>query len=186
MMTNIREKMKITRHHIRAHLNVLVIFVLVTVIATLFSYLIAWLIRILEVDLNRLTPIFHYPADLIPSPYNLSGLLVIVLGIGLNFWANYMLIYADKVGFKARYPFQMPSTLVVDGPFRFSRNPVYLSVLLILLGVVILLSSLMVFIVLIAIFVIFQIWFISWEEKKLEEVFGNDYLEYKQRVSRWL
>ena len=142
--------------------------------------------KILKININRLSSFFLFPADLIPYPFNLSGLLVIILGILLNAWANYTLLYTHKIGLIAREPFQTPSTLVVDGPFRFSRNPIYLSALLLLLGLIILWSSLVVFIALLAVFFAFQRWFIQWEEKKLEEVFGTAYLEYKQRVSRWL
>ena len=151
------------------------------VISTLLSYFIIFLINIIgmEVVLNLL-----YPVDIrIPFPYNLCGLLLIVLGLMLNIWANFTLL--GKISLTEREPFHTPSALVVGGPYRFSRNPVYLSVLFLCLGAAILFGSLTLFIILIALFIIFQLWFIGWEEKKLEEVFGEEYVKYKKRVRRW-
>jgi len=130
---------------------------------------------------------FFFPVDpFIPFPYNLCGLLVSVLGFALSIWANYGLLYIGKIGLKAREPFHTPSTLVVEGPYRFSRNPIYLGAIMMILGLAILLSSLTLFIITIALFILFRVWFIRWEEKKLEEAFGQDYLEFKRRVRRWL
>jgi len=104
----------------------------------------------------------------------------------LVIWANYTLLFVGKIGLNAREPFQTPSTLVVEGPYKFSRNPIYLAVTILLIGLAILVGSLSIFIVAIVLFIIFQKWFVGWEEKKLEEVFGEEYLEYKKRVRRWL
>lgn len=83
-------------------------------------------------------------------------------------------------------PFEQSSTLIVDGPYRLSRNPLYLAMVLILLGVWLLLGSLSPVIV-----VLLFVWWISTrfivkEEQHLEAQFGRTYLEYKAKVRRWL
>ncbi|MFX1254222.1 MAG: methyltransferase family protein [Promethearchaeota archaeon] len=169
---------------IKSYINSLVKVLIFFVFAVILSVLLANFYVILK---DVILP-FLYPFGIsIPFPYNLGGLLVIVLGLGLNAWANYTFLVVRKIGFYAREPFRTPSKLVVEGPFRFSRNPIYLSVLTISSGFAILLGSFTAFLAApIALFIIFQIWFIRWEEKKLEEKFGKDYLEYKKRVRRWL
>jgi protein-S-isoprenylcysteine O-methyltransferase Ste14 len=129
---------------------------------------------------------FFFPEEIsVPYPFNFLGVLAIVLGFVLVVWANYTLLFVGKIGLNAREPFQTPSTLVIEGPYKFSRNPIYLSVIIILIGLAILVGSLSIFIIAIVLFIIFWKWFVSWEEKKLEEVFGEEYLEYKKRVRRW-
>lgn len=120
---------------------------------------------------------------IIPYPYNLFGLLIIVLGFALIIWANYTLL--RKISLEEREPFHTPSALVLNGPFQFSRNPVYLSVIMMAFGLATLLGSLILFILPPILFSVFR-FFIRWEEKKLEETFGEDYLEFKRRVRRWM
>ncbi|MFX0150183.1 MAG: methyltransferase family protein [Candidatus Hodarchaeota archaeon] len=88
------------------------------------------------------------------------------------------------MGLNAREPFQTSSTLVIEGLYKFSRNPIYLSIIIILIGLAILAGSLSIFITVIVLFIIFCKFLVSWEEKKLEEAFGEEYLEYKKRFRR--
>ncbi|MHA1929516.1 MAG: methyltransferase family protein, partial [Candidatus Thorarchaeota archaeon] len=85
----------------------------------------------------------------------------------------------------AREPMQAPSTLVVVGPYRYSRNPIYLACILALLGLVIVWSSLIVFLGTVIVYIIFRYKFIRREEIILETEFGEEYLEFKKRVRRW-
>jgi protein-S-isoprenylcysteine O-methyltransferase Ste14 len=80
-----------------------------------------------------------------------------------------------------------PATvLIVHGPFRFSRNPQYLSVTILYLGVAISVNALWP-IVLLPVFLLgFTIGVIWREERYLERRFGEEYLRYKGRVRRWL
>ena len=153
-------------------------------VSTILSIILYYLMAFVGLDVIL---IILFPVDIsIPFPYNLCGLLVSVLGFMLIIWANYTLLFIGKIGLEAREPFHTPSTLVVEGPYKFTRNPIYLSVVIIFFGSAILLGSLTLFIIAIALFIVFQTLFISWEEKRLEEEFGEEYLEYKRRVRRWL
>ena len=169
-------------HRIKPLLKVLLMVVEATILAIILSFII-----IEFVSLDVFLSFLFFPEDInIPFPFNLCGIPVIILGCVLIVWANYTLLFVGKIGLDAREPFQTPPTLVTEGPYKFSRNPLYLSIVFVGFGLALLMSSITVFILTIALFFIFQKWFVSWEEKKLEGVFGEEYQEYKRRVRRWL
>ncbi|MHA2174861.1 MAG: methyltransferase family protein [Candidatus Hodarchaeales archaeon] len=172
--------MSIERHHVKG----LLAGVLVIGFATIISIILTVMLR--EAVGREIVYAFLFPIDIgIPVPFRLCGILILVAGIILVIWANFTLLVIGKIGFTAREPFHVPSTLVVVGPYKFSRNPIYLAVILLALGAGMLMDSLTVILISIALFFIFRIWFISWEERKLEEAFGEKYLEFKRRVRRW-
>jgi len=83
-------------------------------------------------------------------------------------------------------PFEKSTVVVTTGLFRFSRNPMYLGMVMAIIGVAFLLGSAAAFIP-IPIFVwLIQYQFISREEAFLEELFGEEYLVYKGKVRQWL
>ncbi|MHA2174441.1 MAG: methyltransferase family protein [Candidatus Hodarchaeales archaeon] len=130
---------------------------------------------------------FIFPTNTIVAvPYQLIGILAIILGFILVFWANYMLLIVGKIGLRDREPFHIPSTLIVDGPYKFSRNPIYTGVCSLVFGLSFLIGSVPLFILAIVLMAIFWRFLIRWEERKLEETFGEKYMEYKRRVRRWL
>ena len=115
-------------------------------------------------------------------PWGGVGAVVLTGGVLVGLWA---------IGYFRRrdttiIPFEQSSTLIVDGPYRLSRNPIYLAMVLILLGVWLLLGSLSPALVVL----LFVRWistrFIAKEEQHLETQFGRTYLVYKARVRRWL
>jgi protein-S-isoprenylcysteine O-methyltransferase Ste14 len=119
-------------------------------------------------------------------PYQLFGILLIILGFILVIWANYMLLFVGRIGLTAREPYHIPSTLVLDGPYKFSRNPIYTGVCCLAFGLSFLIGSVPIFILGIVLTAFFWRFFIRWEERNLEEAFGEKYVEYKKRVRRWL
>ena len=118
----------------------------------------------------------------IPSPYNWTGILLIIFGFVLNIWAD-SLFKTFKTTVK---PDQEPTYLITGGPFRFSRNPMYLGMAAILLGAAIVSRSLISFIFPIIFAGVMQKIFIPFEESMLESAFGNKYHYYKKTVRRWL
>jgi len=156
---------------------------IILVSSTILSIILVELIKI-PIVMEILLVIFFPENPIIIFPYNLIGLLILVLGFALIIWANYTLL--QKITLEEREPFHTPSALVQKGPFRFSRNPVYLSVIMMTFGIAILFGSLILFILPLILFIIFHRFFVRWEEKKLEETFGEDYLEFKRQVRRWL
>ena len=83
-------------------------------------------------------------------------------------------------------PFGEPSMVVQDGFYRFSRNPMYLGMLLILTGIGIWLGNVLALLLAPAFIVIMTHWYIVREEQLLEARFGDQYRAYRQRVRRWL
>lgn len=78
------------------------------------------------------------------------------------------------------------STLVVHGPYRYSRNPMYLGLALVLLGWAVFLGNLPALLVLPAFIFYMNRYQIAPEERALEARFGADYVRYRQSVGRWL
>ncbi|MBU0503986.1 MAG: isoprenylcysteine carboxylmethyltransferase family protein [Candidatus Omnitrophota bacterium] len=74
--------------------------------------------------------------------------------------------------------------LIAGGPYALVRNPMYLGILLIGLGVVLMLFNWWVAVIFLTVFVIRYIFLIFIEEKKLEGLFSKDFLEYKKKVPR--
>ena len=157
----------------------------ILVIATIFSYILMAPFYIFDISTQILVDIFTYPADIIPQPYNLIGILFIPVGMFLVIWANYALLHIGKIGLRDREPMQKPSNLVLVGPYRFTRNPIYLGNLLMLLGLVIVWSSIVTAFFLILVYIVFRYIFIKREEIILEEEFGDEYRDFKKRVKRW-
>jgi len=80
-----------------------------------------------------------------------------------------------------------PTTAIVsDGVFRFSRNPLYLSLTLLYIGISLLLNALWALLLLLPLLVIVQVGVIQREEAYLERKFGDEYLRYKTQVRRWI
>ena len=83
--------------------------------------------------------------------------------------------------------FRRPTiALVTTGPFRFSRNPSYLSLSLLYIGIGIAMDSIWVLAMIIPVVVVTHVTVIVREERYLERVFGEDYRRYKASVRRWL
>lgn len=78
------------------------------------------------------------------------------------------------------------SALVSNGIYRFTRNPMYLGLLLVLLGVAVFLWSLPALLGLPTFIGYIRRFQIVPEERVLEQKFGTEYVEYKRRVRRWL
>jgi protein-S-isoprenylcysteine O-methyltransferase Ste14 len=126
---------------------------------------------------------FIFPiVQIIPVPYTYLGILLIVAGLIINFWSDGIF---KNIGTTVK-PFEVPSELTVNGPFRYSRNPMYVGMVASLLGLAILLGSLVAFLAPVTIFITLNIIFIPFEEMVLEKTFGQKYLSYKSRVRRWL
>jgi protein-S-isoprenylcysteine O-methyltransferase Ste14 len=129
-------------------------------------------------------------AKLLPSlslmhpPYTWLGVVLIVIGVGIDLTALAH-FYAHKTTFNPFYP-DRADKLVIFGIYRYSRNPMYLGLLLSLTGWAFYLGNLAGFVWL-PIFVRLMNWMqIMPEEQALVRKFGEPYMNYLQRVRRWL
>ncbi len=104
-------------------------------------------------------------------------------GIALDVWAWF--------GFTLAGTEIMPAsvsnkTLVTRGPFGFSRNPMYLGLILLGLGIAFYEGTPPFFLVPVLLFLLCNGVFIPFEEAKMRRQFGNQYTEYTARVRRWI
>jgi len=120
------------------------------------------------------------------SPQNLPliifGLGLIALGFLLAFNSIARFVRA-KTGV---VPFSESTTLITEGFYKYTRNPMYVGMNSFLLGLLIILNNPINFIFLIIFFFIVRNLFVIKEELQMEQTFGEDYLSYKGRVRRWL
>jgi protein-S-isoprenylcysteine O-methyltransferase Ste14 len=83
-------------------------------------------------------------------------------------------------------PYKPATTVVTGGPFRFTRNPLYLSMTLIYGGISALANALPAALLLLIVLRLMQRGVIEREERYLESKFGDEYIEYKGKVPRWI
>jgi protein-S-isoprenylcysteine O-methyltransferase Ste14 len=119
---------------------------------------------------------------LIEAPYSWLGLAPILAGLGISATAASSF---RKVGTPV-IPFEQSTTLVTGGLYRYTRNPMYLGLVITLIGMWIVLGTLSPVLALIAFVWIIERQFIRGEEQFLDEIFGEQYRSYKLRVRRWL
>lgn len=72
------------------------------------------------------------------------------------------------------------------GPYRFSRNPMYLGMVLMMLGLALYVGTVPFYLSALAYFLILNFVFCPYEEKKLTAAFGEEYIRYKGRIRRWI
>ena len=82
--------------------------------------------------------------------------------------------------------FEEASFLITEGIFSKTRNPMYLGMFMLLLGLGISFMNLFSIITAIAFVMLLHMYFIPREEKHMLELFGKDYLNYKHNVKRWV
>lgn len=109
------------------------------------------------------------------------GVLILAVGIILRFWATY-LFYQHDLRVVAARPQEV---LLTTGPYRFSRNPHFLSIILIFLGAAFILGSPAVLILTALSFWLLNSW-VKREERALTAKFGEEYRKYQQKAQRWV
>jgi len=91
---------------------------------------------------------------------------------------------------KSKTPFfdvrKLAKVLITDGPNRYSRNPGYLSLTLLYLGIGFILNNIWILGLSIPVILVMDLLIIRSEESYLEAVFGEEYLRYKSTVRRWI
>ncbi|MDI3340060.1 MAG: methyltransferase [Sphaerobacter sp.] len=131
--------------------------------------------------LDRARPAALRPA--LPRPvWRLTGAAFVAGGLGLGGWAIRTMQRAGT-GPDPRHP---ATALVVDGPFRYSRNPIYAAMTAVYLGLTLLRQTLWPLLLLPALLVLIQRGVVEREERYLLARFGEAYRAYQARVRRWL
>ncbi|KGJ06155.1 Protein-S-isoprenylcysteine O-methyltransferase Ste14 [Paracoccus halophilus] len=111
-----------------------------------------------------------------------AGFLLLLAGGALMLWAA-AVMRAARTSFM---PGQSPDALVTGGPFRFSRNPIYLGDVIALAGLMLALSAPAGLVLVPAFALLLERRFIRHEEKLVAAAIGPAYDRYRARVRRWL
>ena len=112
----------------------------------------------------------------------LAGVLILA-GLALVVWV----IYAHaKYGKGTPAPFNPPRNFVAGGAYRFSRNPMYVGALIVLIGESWFFLSYSLLIFALFLFIMFNVYVIFEEEPRLIQRFGDSYRTYMKKVPRWL
>lgn len=116
------------------------------------------------------------------EPLGYAGIVAVIFGIIM---ASVSAAMFRKAGTGIE-PFDDATTLVTGGFYRYTRNPMYLGMILMLAGSAFLLGSAGAALPLLIFILIIRNHFVLGEERFLETVFGQRYLDYKSSVRRWL
>jgi len=141
---------------------------------------IAWTVAVLAgLALNWFLPLPFVPAAV---PAGWLGATVFALALALFAWAIATITRAGS-----NVPSSLPTTTIVDtGPYRFTRNPIYLGMALGLIGLAIALNSLWLLLALVPFVLVIRYAVITREEAYLQRKFGDVYRRYCVRARRWL
>jgi protein-S-isoprenylcysteine O-methyltransferase Ste14 len=117
------------------------------------------------------------------GPIRFIGLIALLFGIFVYIWCAWSFAFKGK-GTPA--PIDPPKKLVVQGLYRYARNPMYIGVLFILIGEAILFASLLLGLYAIFMFMCFHLFVVVYEEPTLRARFGDSYRRYCDTVPRWI
>lgn len=110
------------------------------------------------------------------------GTAIALLGVLLGFW-SWLLFKKYDIALR---PTSDTHKLIFEGPYRFTRNPIYLGMVLFLLGIAMYIGTLPFYLVAVAFFITLNNVYIPYEEIKLSSKFSDSYLDYTRQVRRWL
>jgi len=111
------------------------------------------------------------------------ALLPILFGIGVHLYSAW---HFAVTGLGTPAPIDPPKTLVVRGPYRLTRNPLYVGVVSVLFGEALMVRSLTLTEYAAAVFLAFYAFVLVYEEPVLRDKFGAAYAEYCAKVPRWI
>lgn len=115
-------------------------------------------------------------------PHHVVGLILVAAGAGLSCYAVALFDARDTT----RKPWGEPKSMVTLAPYTFTRNPMYLGVVAMLLGFAVFFNGSEMLLGPIVFFVIIDRLVIPREEETMERLFGEQYRDYQARVRRWL
>ena len=110
------------------------------------------------------------------------GILLTVLG----FLIPTLCLFKFKKAKTNVEPWRPANKLIIEGIYNYSRNPIYVGLLIVGLGISVLVNSLWMLLILIPFIFLLHILVIQKEEAYLESRFGDEYLDYKKKVRRWI
>ncbi|WP_300601562.1 isoprenylcysteine carboxylmethyltransferase family protein [Niabella sp.] len=127
--------------------------------------------------LHAYFPVAHW----LQKPWNYLGIILLTGGFALS--AGSALLFR-KSGTRLR-PGAQATFIVIGGPFRYTRNPMYAGLVIMLMGTAVLLGTVSPLFMIPVCFIILHTQFVLKEEKWMEQWFGEAYLTYKRKTPRW-
>ncbi|HMF90884.1 MAG TPA: isoprenylcysteine carboxylmethyltransferase family protein [Candidatus Angelobacter sp.] len=125
---------------------------------------------------------FVWPISFVPRWARLFGALIAVFAATLFIWSIRTFLSAGTP-----VPGNQPTTTIVQaGPYRFTRNPIYLAFSLFQTGIALAINDAWILVMLLPAIAVMSFVVIPREERYLEARFGEEYARYKARVRRWL
>jgi len=126
--------------------------------------------------------LFLVESPRLDSILNVIGTVLIVVSLILP-----VLAFKTLERSKTTHKVSKPTTTIVSvGIFRYSRNPIYLSGFILFIGISFITNSLIMLILIIPLFFVIREGVVKREERYLDRKFGEEYLNYKKRVRRWI
>jgi|TARA_B110000438_G_C15697555_1_gene599605 protein-S-isoprenylcysteine O-methyltransferase Ste14 len=131
---------------------------------------------IIQIPISKYIPLVTFDSQ------SILGSIIIMLGL-------LGIIYLIRI-FKANetdiLPDGEPTILMRSGPYLYSRNPIYFFMIIILLGSSLIHGTVSTFLIPILFAIIVNALWINLEEERLESIFGDEYLQYKRSVRKWI
>jgi protein-S-isoprenylcysteine O-methyltransferase Ste14 len=122
--------------------------------------------------------------DITNSPWLLAGgMLLLALGTAIYAWTIWDFA---SFGRGTPLPIDAPKKLVVRGLYRYTRNPMYIGVLTIILGWAVMFATAWLLAYAILVGAMVHLFVVLYEEPKLQLLFGMEYEDYRRSVGRWV
>lgn len=139
------------------------------------AYAIAWLLDRFVMHLwPTMSPGFAWFVDVM-------GWALVAGGVILGYWGFFTFVRMRT----PIYPNRDAKVLVIEGPYRFSRNPMYSGIIIGCIGGCVAIHSLWPLVTVSVATMILYAWIIRREERHLTDKFGEQYREYQRQVGRW-
>ena len=129
------------------------------------------------VAVDRFFPLVSFASPWLPW----CGAGLLILGIAVSVAGKR---HFQRVGTNV-YTFEAPGQLVTDGPYGFSRNPMYLGLVLAGIGAALASATLSALVLAAAFAITVRCWYIAFEERAMRRRFGDAYEAYCRKVGRW-
>ncbi|THU40883.1 isoprenylcysteine carboxylmethyltransferase family protein [Niastella caeni] len=144
-------------------------------------------IILLPFTVTFIVPYLLYDSKDVVIPHTVTlkliGWLIAVAGSALFVYTVFLF---KMLGQGTLAPWQPTQKLIVEGPYRYCRNPMISGVFFMIVGEGLMLYSTNILAWAVAFFIINTLYFIFVEERSMMQRFGSDYLKYKKHVPRWI
>jgi protein-S-isoprenylcysteine O-methyltransferase Ste14 len=158
----------------RAHMNIFVLVRAITYATLFIGLVLVYVPGLLLGSASARTALFGVS--------QIVGMIITAAGAAIALWCIFTFAF---VGHGTPAPFDPPRRLVIRGPYRFVRNPMYIGAILALLGAALFYMSWSILIYAIVVFFATHLFVVFYEETTLRRTFGSDYEMYCSRVKRW-